>query len=169
MFGRGDGDLEPIRSDAMRSDANRNVRESSRTPAGARGKARRPRPRRPPAGASSCPASGSQELKPVPLGKASDEELMRRTQTEDERPLSCSTKRTGLRCCPISIECVQRGGRGIDRAGSFFASYVFARPTTTRTNFRPGCSRSPETWPSISRASEAQSDPQHHRAQSGRD
>jgi len=69
----------------MRSDANRKVQEGSKPqprrpaqkPSAAPGAARPPIPPAPPEGAD--------EFKPVPLGKASDEELMRRTQQEDKQ------------------------------------------------------------------------------------
>ena len=72
----------------MRSDANRNVRE------GAKSQARRPVEKSPAAPAARpaarppippAPPVDAEEFKPVPLGKASDEELMRRTQQEDKQ------------------------------------------------------------------------------------
>ena len=171
MFGRGDGDLEPIRSDAMRSDANRNVRESSRTPARrpaekpaapARGV---PRPVLPP-----VPPPGAEELKPVPLGKASDEELMRRTQTEDKQAFELLYERYSASVLSYlyrmlgNLEDVESIGQEVFlRAFRFRTTYHYPHKFSTwlftiTRNLAINQSRRRK-----------ESDPQHHRAQSGRD
>jgi hypothetical protein len=105
---------------------------------------RRPANRRP---VAACAAAGSEsadpDLKSQPLGKASDEELMRRAQNGDRQAFSIVYERYNAAVLSYlyrmlgNVEDVESIGRRSSSAPS-----ASRRPTATRKNSRPGCSRS---------------------------
>ena len=96
---------------------------SSTGTAGATGTSRaRTKPAVPPA-----PTEVMEDLKPVQLGKASDEDLMRRTQLGDKQRLRAAL-RAVQRLGPLLPlpDARQPGGRRVDRAGGLPPAFRFA-------------------------------------------